>query len=339
MKSAGTIEWTQRSLLIGVMAMLIWTFVGSLGFAWIEGWRWMDALYMSVITISTVGYGEVQPLSAPGKLFASFLIVGGLALSIYTLTRLGQVVLEGELFGNLGRRRMRKELNELVGHYILCGFGRFSRSVAKDLDHKNHPFCIVESDASREPTLRELHYLYLLEDATSDEALLNAGVKKAAAVLALLPSDADNLYVTVTTKALNPSVRIIARTLDERGELKLRRAGATEVFSPYRLASHRIVQAAMAPTVLQFMDHIADRATLEMNLGEARIGEHAKIAGRSLGEADLRTSFGVTVVAVKPTDGKMVFNPGSEQALSAGDTLVVIGHEKNLAATKQALED
>ena len=162
------------------------------------------------------------------------------------------------------------KLNELVDHYILCGFGRFSRSVAEDLDHKNHPFCIVESDASREPTLRELHYLYLLEDATSDEALLNAGVKKAAAVLALLPSDAENLYITVTAKALNPSVRIIARTLDERGELKLRRAGATEVFSPYRLASHRIVQAAMAPTVLQFMDHIADRVTLEMNLGEAR---------------------------------------------------------------------
>jgi voltage-gated potassium channel len=318
--------------------LVAWTIMGTFGFMWIEGWSWEEALFMALITVSTVGYGEVHPLSTVGRLFASFLIIGGLGTALYTMTRVGQVILEGELFGELGKRRMQKELAELKDHFILCGFGRFSRSVADDMEHSGYPFCIIESSSENEESLRDLGYLYLLADATSDEALIGAGVERARAVLALLPSDADNLYITVTAKALNPTVRIIARTADESGETKLRRAGAHEVFSPYKLASHRIVQAATAPTVLRFMDHIADRTTLEMNLGEARVGDGSGLVGQKLGDAHLRSTYDVTVVALKKSDGTMVFNPRSGEQIHAGDVLVVIGHHEALGKMKKALE-
>ena len=268
---------------MGIAMLVLWTLLGTVGFAAIEDWPLGDAFYMTVITISTVGFGEVQPLSATGRVFASFLIIGGLGTAIYTFTRLGQVVLEGELLGGLGRRRMRKELSGLKEHYILCGFGRAAKPVAEGLAHKDLPFCVVESNPANEPALQDLEYLYLIDDATSDEALEDAGVRNALAVLTLLPSDADNLYVTVTAKALNPNVRVIARALDERGEVKLRRGGANEVISPYNLASHRILQAATSPTVLQFMKHVADRHYMEMSLIEAKVSESSKLKGLSIG--------------------------------------------------------
>jgi len=234
---------------------------------------------MTVITISTVGFGEIHPLSTSGRLFASFLIVGGIGTAIYTFTRLAQVVLEGELLGGLGRRRMRKELSGLKEHYILCGFGRAAKPVADGLAHKDLPFCVIEMNPANEPLLQDLGYFYLINNATSDEALEDAGVRNARAVLTLLPSDADNLYVIVTAKALNPDVRVIARAVDERGEVKLRRGGAHEVISPYKLASHRILQAATSPTVLQFMKHVADRHYMEMSLIEAKVSESSNSKG------------------------------------------------------------
>jgi voltage-gated potassium channel len=310
---------------------------GTAGFALIEGWSLSDAFYMTVITISTVGFGEVHALSEPGRVFTSLLIVVGLGTAIYTFTRLGQVVLEGELFGGLGRRRMRKEVSALEGHYILCGFGRAAKPVAEGLADKALPFCVIESDPANESVFQDLGYLYLIDDATSDEALEDAGVRRALAVLTLLPSDADNLYVTVTAKALNPDVRVIARAVDERGELKLRRGGAHEVISPYNLASHRILQAATSPTVLQFMKHVADRHYMEMSLIEARVSEASKLKGMSIADAKLRADFGVIIVAIRRGEDDMKFNPGPDEILLPGDVLVLMGHDEKLAVTERAL--
>ena len=318
--------------------LFLWTFLGAVGFVWIEGWSIADGLYMAVITISTVGFAEIHPLSPAGRLFAGFLIVGGLGTAIYTFTRLGQVILEGELFGGIGRRRMRKELGSLENHFILCGFGRAARPVSEAFAHKGLPFCVVEMDSANEPTLQDLGYLYLIGDATADEALVDAGVARARAVLTLLPSDADNLYVTVTAKALNPGVRVIARALDERGETKLRRGGANEVISPYNLAGHRIVQAATSPTVLEFMKHVADRHYMEMSFVEARVSKQSSLAGRSIADANLRSEFDVIAVAIRRDTKKMIFNPGPDEKLQPGDVLVLMGHDENLAAIKRTLE-
>lgn len=311
-----------------------WTILGTVGFIALEDWTLSDAFYMTVITISTVGFGEVHPLSEAGRIFVSFLIIGGLGTAIYTFTRLGQVLLEGELLGGLGRRRMRKELSGLKEHYILCGFGRAAKPVAEGLAHKNLPFCVIESDPANEPLLQDLEYLYLIDDATSDEALEDAGVRNARAVITLLPSDADNLYVT---KALSPNVRVIARALDERGEVKLRRGGANEVISPYNLASHRILQAATSPTVLQFMKHVSDRHYMEMSLVEAEVGEGSKLKGLSIADAQLRSDFGVIVVALRRDGEHMMFNPGPHEQLLAGDMLVLMGQDEKLLETQQVL--
>ena len=327
----------QPGLGLGVVLLLLWTFIGTGGFMWIEGWGFVDALYMTVITVSTVGYGEVLPLTSNGKLFATFLIVGGLGTAIYTFTRLGQVILDGELLGGLGRRRMRKELGGLRDHYIVCGFGRAARPVADGLAHKGLPFCVVEANRDQEPVLQDRDYVYLIDDATSDKALEDAGVHHAKAVLTLLPSDADNLYVTVTVKSLSPGIRVIARAVDERGEVKLRRAGADEVISPYELASHPILQAATSPTVLEFMRHVTDRNYLEMSLVEAIVSEGSKLCGRSLADARFRKEFGVTVVAIRRKLGQMVFNPEPAEILNAGDVVVLMGHSDKLFETQRAL--
>lgn len=325
-----------RGVLVGLVMLTIWTAVGTIGFIVIEGWSVSDSLYMTITTISTVGFGEIHVLSTAGRLFASFLIVGGLGTAIYTLTRIGQLVLEGELLGGIGRRRMRKELRRLKDHYVLCGFGKFAKPVAEGLAHKKLPFCVIESNPAAEIQLQDLGYLYLIDDATSDEALLDAGVANALVVMSLLPSDADNLYVTVTAKALNPRVRVIARSTDERGENKLRRGGANDVISPYNLTAHRIIQGATSPTVLQFMDYVADRHYLEMNLGEAVVTEGSALVGCSIGDARLRAEHGVVVVALKRA-GTMKFNPGPEEEFRAGDIVVVLGNQQNLEKTQQML--
>ena len=331
------IRWWRYGLRLGVAMLVFWTLLGTVVFIALEDWTVSDAFYMTVITISTVGFGEVHPLSETGRIFASFLIIGGLGTAIYTFTRLGQVLLEGELLGGLGRRRMRKELSALKEHYILCGFGRAAKPVADGLAHKGLPFCVVETNPANEPALQDLEYLYLIDDATSDEALEDAGVRNARAVITLLPSDADNLYVTVTAKALNPNVRVIARTLDERSEVKLRRGGANEVISPYNLASHRILQAATSPTVLQFMKHVADRHYMEMSLIEAKVSETSKLKGLSIADAQLRADFGVIIVAIRRGHDDMLFNPGSQEQLMGGDVLVLMGHDEKLVETERAL--
>jgi voltage-gated potassium channel len=324
-----------RDLILGISMLGLWTLVGTTGFALIEEWPALDAFYMTITTISTVGYGEIHPLSAAGRLFASFLIVGAIGTAIYTFTRLGQAVVQGELLGGLGRRRMRKLLDDLKDHYVLCGFGRFAKPVAEELAHKKIPFCVIERDSGAEPHLRDAGYRYLIDDATTDEALQGAGVERARAVLALLPSDADNLYVTVTARSLNPGLRVIARSSDERGETKLRRGGADVVVSPYNLAGNRIVQAATSPTVLQFVEHVADRHYLEMNLGEAQVSEGSKLTG-TIGSARLRSQHGVIVVAIK-RDQTMMFTPGPGEELRPGDVLVIMGREEDLKKTERLL--
>jgi voltage-gated potassium channel len=318
------------------MSMLAaWTVVGTAGFVAIERWPLLDAFYMTITTISTVGYGEIHPLSNGGRVFASLLIVGAIGTAIYTFTRLGQVVLEGELLGGIGRRRMRRQLRELKGHYVLCGFGRFAKPVAEELAHKKLPFCVIERDPGAELHLRDAGYPYLIEDATTDEALQDAGVERARAVMALLPSDADNLYVIVTARSLSPGLRVIARASDERGESKLRRGGADVVVSPYNLAGNRIVQAATSPTVLQFVEHVADRHYLEMNLGEALVSDRSKLGG-TIGSARLRSDHGVIVVAVKRGE-TMLFTPGPSEELRPGDVLVIMGREEDLKKTERRL--
>jgi voltage-gated potassium channel len=239
----------QTSLFLGLVLLGIWTLVGTIGLTLIEGWSLFDSFYMTFLTISTVGYGEVHPLTAPGRIFASFIIVLAIGTAIYTVTRLGQVILEGELQGVLGRKRMKKEVAKLKDHYIVCGLGRIGKPVADGLQAEGYPLCVVEADHELEGALQDSGHLYLIGDATDESVLQSAGLDRARAILALLASDAANLFLTITAKELSPSVIIIARASEDKVEPRLKRGGADKVISPYQSACARALHAAIRPAV------------------------------------------------------------------------------------------
>ena len=318
------------SVVLGVSLLILWTIVGTLGFISIEGWSFLDAFYMTIITLSTVGFGETHPLSSQGRLFATFLIVTGIGTAIYTFTRLGQVLLEGELQGLLGRKRMNKEVAKLKDHYIVCGFGRIGKTVAKDLKQEGYPVCILESDHEREAEIQAAEHLYLIGDATDESVLSSAGIKRAKAVLALLASDADNLFLTITVKELNPQVMVIARASDEKVEPRLKRSGADKVISPYKTASARIFHAAIKPTVVEFLELVTHREYLQLSMEELTVCDESPFQGLTLAESEIRRKYGVVVVAIKQADGKMAFNPETSTELATDDILVVIGKNPDL---------
>ncbi len=296
----------------------------------------MDGVYMTVITISTVGFGEVHPLSDAGKAFASLLIMAGLGTAVYTFTSLGQTLLEGELAEALGRRRMKSDLGKLEDHYIVCGNGRVGRTVSTYLDRRNLHFCVIEIDPAAEPELRRLHYRYVIGDAAEDENLTLAGLARAKAVFALLPSDADNLYLTLSAKGLNPSVVVVARASGRGAETKLERAGADHVVSPYELVGLRLLQKVLSPTLLEFMDLVIRREHLELIMEEFRVASDSALAGRSIEEARIRSRYGLIIVAIKRPQVPLVFNPGAGEKIGAGDVLVVLGPEDRVKELGQA---
>ena len=320
----------QTSVVFGLGLLAFWTLMGTLGFILIEGWSLGESLYMTVITISTVGFGEVHPLSSEGRLFASFLIVTGIGTAIYTFTRLGQVVLEGELRGVLGRNRMKKELAKLKDHYIVCGFGRIGEPVARDLKQEGYRVCILDNDPERENEIVAAEHLYVIGDATDESVLELAGISRAKMVLALLPSDADNLFVTITVKELNPGVAVIARASDEKVEPRLKRSGADKVISPYKTAYARFFHAAVKPTVVEFLELVTHREYLQLSIEEITVSDRSILQDVSLSEADVRHKYGVVVVAIKQANGEMAFNPEASTRLSANDILVVIGKNPDL---------
>ena len=333
-KDAGSFASVTRGLLL----LLFWVVLGTYGFSVIEGWTPLDAIYMTLITITTVGYGEIHPLSNQGRLFASVLILGGIGTAVYTFTRLGQWVFEGELSGILGRRRMKTELERLKDHFIVCGFGRVGRLVAEGLVDRFLPFCVVENNPTLEEDLQKGGYLYLIGDATEEEILREAGVGNARVLLALLPTDAENLYLTMSAKEINPKIHAIARAMDEKAEMKLKRGGADEVVSPYRTASMRVLQAAVKPTVVEFIELATSRQQLELSLEEVKLGERSGLVGHSIAEAEIRRNYGVIIVAIKRSTGEMVFNPDPSVKTVAGDTLVAIGKTVDLKRLEEACQ-
>ncbi|MCH7760166.1 potassium channel protein [candidate division TA06 bacterium] len=321
-----------------LLLLLFWVLLGAIGFSLIEKWSFIDSLYMTIITISTVGYGEVHTLSPMGRIFASFIIVAGIGTAVYAFTRLGQLVFEGELLDLFGRRKMKSELERLSDHYIVCGFGRIGKLVTEGLAERLLQFCVVESNPTLEEDLQTTEYLYLIGDATEEEVLKNAGIEKAKALLAMLPSDADNLYLTMVAKEMNPKIQVIARALDEKAEMKLKRGGADEVVSPYKTASLRVLQAAVKPTVVEFMELATSRQHLELSLEEVKVAEKSVLDGHSIAESDIRRQYGVIILAIKRDSGEMVFNPDPSERTVAGDILVAIGRNTDLKKLEESCQ-
>lgn len=326
----------QGGLIRGVVLLVALILIGTIGFSIIEQWDLHDAFYMTIITVSTVGYGEVHPLHPAGRLFASILILLWLGTAFYTTTRLGQWVLEGKLQDVLERRKLMKEIKEMSGHTIVCGFGRIGSIVAEGLAESRVPFCVVEANRDLEDKLQDAGYRYMLGDATEEAVLKEVGIDKAKSLLALLPSDADNLYVTITAKEMNPQISVIARALEEKAERRLLRSGADKVVSPYKTAGMRVLYAAIKPTVVEFLEFVTKRQQLSLSCEEIPVRERSPLDGHSLSEAGIRNNFGVIVVAIKKPGGEMIFNPEPGEKIQSGHILVTIGKEPDLQRLEAA---
>jgi voltage-gated potassium channel len=308
---------------LGVMLAI--TCVGVIGYRLIEGFSWVDSLYMTVITLSTVGYREVHPLDPAGKLFTVALIVFGIGIVLTIIGAWAHGLLEGELRGYIGRRRMTRMLKRLSDHYIICGYGRFGSRVAEELRGRGIKYVVVDKQKNVTDEMPGI-----VGDATEDAVLVEAGVERARGLLATLPSDADNLYLTLAAKDLNPSLSIVARCENEANAARLRRAGASRVVLPYAIAGHRMAQAALHPRVLEFVDMVTGARDRKMSLAEVKIGAGSFCDGQSLEEADINARFNVIVVGIFRHDGTVDVRPEPDRMLAAGETLLAFGDEEAL---------
>jgi len=316
-------------LVRGIGTLLALLAFGVAGYMIIEGWSFFDALYMTVTTVTTVGYSEVQPLSEEGRVFTIFVILFGVGTALYILTILVQTVIEGELAAAMGVRRMQATIDSLNDHYILCGYGRVGEQIAQELGQREVPFVVIDMDEHAVERCLAANHLIIEGDATDDVVLRRAGIERAEALMAASDSDAGNTYITLAAKALRPELHVIARVASPGAEARAKRAGADRVISPYALAGRRMALAALQPTAIDFFDLLAPGIRGEQLLAELVVEAESEIAGMPAQEAIERTSA-TTLLAIQHADGELLVSPRAEYALRPGDRMMLITTEADM---------
>jgi len=310
---------------------------GTSGYIVVEGMSPFDAFYMTIITISSVGFMEVQPLSDLGRGITIVIIVMGISLMTFTLGQVARIFVEGELRKVLGRRKLEKQVAELQNHYIICGYGRIGQIIVKELTATKNPLVVIEQDPASIEVLEAEGILYLNMDATSDEALTAAGLDRARGLVTAVSSDADNVFIALSAKGMRPDIFILARASDVKNESKLLRAGATRVVCPYQMGGRRMAEILHKPTVVDFLDQTMMHTELGLQMEEAVVAKDSPITGKTLITSNLRQEFGVIIVAIKRITGEMVFNPGPGETFNAGDVIVAIGKKTELQRMSKSI--
>ncbi len=304
---------------------------GVIGYRLLEGWPWFDGLYMTVITLATIGYGEVRPLTPAGRAFTIVLIIVGVAVFGFLISVLTQAVVENEIAAALGRRRLFRDISQLEDHFILCGAGRVGLRVIDELRKRDVDFVVIERDDEVAEKLLTRGDLVLIGDATDEDVLEGARVRAAKALITAASSDAENVYIVLTARGLNPNLYIVARANDLAAERQLKRAGANKVVSPVLIGSHRMAQAALTPAVADFIELTTMTETLDLNFEQVRICEGSLLDGKQIKDSRIRSEHNAMIVAITPLEGEMIFNPNGDQTLRAGDLLIAIGTRSGLA--------
>jgi voltage-gated potassium channel len=321
-----------------IAALLLFTlFVGIVGFQRIEGFSIFDAFYMTLITITTVGYQEIHTLSRAGRVFNSFLILFGVSAMFFVLAAVTQTIIELELQDRHGKRRKKRMIKELQNHIIVCGFGRVGRNASFELQRGKFPFVVVDRSEQRVQRATAAGLLAVLADATRDECLHEVGVTRARGLIAALPSDAENLFIILSAKTLNPKLTVATRASEEEAEQKLRRAGADTVFAPYTMAGHRLAHALVRPHVVEFLDFATGALAPKIRMEQVRVAPEAEFISKSLAEMLQRRNFRIIVLAIRRPDGQMIFNPPPATSIGAGDFLIVLGEQPDLEQLEKAL--
>lgn len=309
------------------MALLV--AVGVLGYEWIEGWGFLDSLYMVVITLGTVGFSEVHPLTDAGRVFTIFLVVGGVGLVTYTVGVVTRLIIEGELQQILGRRRAMSKIKNLRDHYIINGYGRIGSLIASEFQKRPVSFVVIERNEQKVLALPQ-DFPIIHGDGTEEEVLQQAGIERARGLVTVLHSDADNLFVTLTARDLNPKLFIIARYEEPRSELKLLRAGADKVISPYIIGGTRMAMAVLKPAVIDFIELATQTESLGLQMEEVFLAPGSPLIGVPLASTEIRSKLDTIIVAIKRKTGHMEFNPSAGSVLEEGDKLIAIGERDQL---------
>ena len=316
-------------------------FAGTFGFRVVEGWRFFDAFYMTLITLTTVGYGEVLPLSDAGRIFNSVLMMAGVTSILASIGILADMVIKLELADFFGRRRRLKMLRKLSNHYIVCGAGRVGRGVVKELRRNGAKVLVIENSPTRCRWAEEQDIPTLQADATRDETLKEAQIESARGLVSAMGTDADNVYVVLSARVLNPNLLISARASDEEAEEKLRRAGATTVFTPYTFIGHRLAQSMLRPHVLSFLDiasAFSSHAHLDIEIEEIRVSDGSPITSTTLEESRIQQAYGVIVLAMRKSGGEMIFNPDGATRIEPADVLIAMGERSKLKRMEEKVE-
>jgi voltage-gated potassium channel len=310
-----------RLAIVLIIALIL---TGVAGYYWLEGIPPVDGLYMTIITLSTVGFGEVVPLSSAGRMFTIALIVTGVGVGAWTIESAVEVLLGDQFWYSVGRRRMEREIRGLQGHFIVCGYGRMGQQTVAEFQRRGVPFVVVESSPEIVQELIEQDVNVVEGDATLDETLLLAGIERARGLIAAVDTDADNVLTVLSAKELNPGGFVVARAALEESESKLYRAGADRVVTPYTIGGRRIALAVLRPTVTEFLNMVVYSEEQHTEMAELPVGPESHLADKTIRETELRSRWGATVIGVKKTSGEMIISPTADHRIQVGDIVLVV---------------
>ena len=324
-------------ILKGFIILIVILLIGSAGYMTIEKWNFLDSLYMTVITITTVGFREVATVSEAGRIFTIFIIFSGMGIIAYILGLAAQAMVEFQVGAILGRRKLGRTLRSIKNHYVICGFGRIGKIITRELKENNIPIVVIDNNPESVHTLEEERIPYIVDDATSEDVLIEAGVERAKGLIAVVASDADNLYITMSARGLNPSTFIVARADEEQSEKKLLRVGANRVVMPYLIGGRKMAQTIIKPAVTDFLEFTVHNRDIGLEMGELVVSEKSPLRGITLVDSGIRQETDVIIVAIRKQRGEMKFNPSSQTRIEAGDTLISLGKKDDLKKLQKIL--
>ena len=310
--------------------------LGVAGFMAIEGWGLMDSLYMAIITVSTVGYDEVRPLTPAGRVFVTAYIVAGVGTFLYVVSQVAEYIIAGHLEGVLGRKRMKKKIDRLEGHFIICGYGRVGRQVAREFTKEGAGFVVVDIDPDKIRECEELGYLWVEGNASDNDVLEEAGIQKARGLVAALDSDADNVYVALSAKSIKADIYVVARAGSEEAERKLRMAHADRVISPFAIGGRRLASLLLRPNVVEFLDVVMHSEETKLFMEEIKVRKGSRFARKTVGEVRADCVSGVNILAIKKLgENRVISTPNPGVTVDEGDLLITLGTREQLSELEE----
>jgi voltage-gated potassium channel len=324
-------------LTLSIIMTVVLILIGRCGYMYIEGWTFDDAMYMTIITLATVGYGEVRQVSGAGRIFTVMLIVMGVGYFMYVGGNLVQFLVEDRIRIIFGRRKLDKQIAKRKDHYIICGYGRIGRELARYLTERYLDVVVIDKNPNCRTAMDEDGVLYLQGEATDENLLLKAGIKSAKGLVAAVATDADNVFLTLIAKQLNPGLFIVARAIQDTAKRTLQAAGAAKVISPYDLGARRMAHAILRPTVIRFLELAFTDESTDIQVEEIRVRSTSRLLNVALKDSGIRQQLDLIILTIKKADDTMIFNPKADTRIETDDTLVVVGQAKSVSRLEQMM--